>query len=71
MIWFDDTKSMQTGSLRRFISPPLAQGHAYTYKVRVRWKEHGNEVTQSRCITVRAGEQVSITFPPPSAANTR
>ena len=70
-IWFDDAKTTQTGPLRRFVSPPLAPGHDYTYEVRVRWRENGNEIAQSRRITVRAGEQVSIAFPVAATAKAR
>ena len=62
-IWFDDEKTVQAGTVRLFVSPPLPPGRDYTYEVRARWREDGSEVTQSRRVTVRAGQQVSVTFP--------
>jgi uncharacterized protein (TIGR03000 family) len=62
-IWFDDTRTIQSGTVREFVSPPVNPGWDYTYEVRARWKEAGNQVSQTRRITVHAGELVSITFP--------
>ena len=62
-IWFDDAKTIQTGTVRLFVSPPLTPGYDYTYEVRAKWTEDGQEVIQSRRITVHAGEQATITFP--------
>ncbi len=70
-IWFDGAKTTLTGPFRRFVSPPLALGHEYAYTVKVRWNENGNEVTQSRRVTVRPGEQVSIAFPTAATAKAR
>jgi len=62
-VWFDGEKTTQTGALRHFVSPPLPPGRAYTYEVRVAWKEGGREVTESRRLSVRAGDHVSASFP--------
>jgi uncharacterized protein (TIGR03000 family) len=62
-IWFDGARTTQTGTVRQFVSPPVTPGHDYTYVVRATWQENGREVTQSRRITVHAGDQVSIAFP--------
>ena len=62
-IWFDGSKTVQTGTLRRFVSPPIVPGHDYAYEVTAKWKEDGREVTQSRRVLVHAGERVSIIFP--------
>jgi uncharacterized protein (TIGR03000 family) len=61
-IWFDGARTKQGGTFRRFVSPPLPVGRSYTYEVRVRWTEE-TPVTQTRRVTVRAGEWVSLTFP--------
>jgi uncharacterized protein (TIGR03000 family) len=62
-IWFDGSKTVQTGTLRRFVSPPIVPGHDYAYEVTAKWMENGREVTQSRRVLVHAGERVSIIFP--------
>jgi uncharacterized protein (TIGR03000 family) len=65
-VWFDDTKTTQEGTSRWYVSPPLASGRSYSYEVRVRWMESGRPVTQTRRVPVRAGGQVSLTFPAPA-----
>src|SRR5262249_49776944 len=62
-IWFDGSKTVQTGTFRRFVSPPLVPGDDYAYDITAKWKENGREVTQSRRVRVHAGERVSINFP--------
>jgi uncharacterized protein (TIGR03000 family) len=62
-IWFDDAETVQTGTVRLFVSPPVTPGHDYSYEVRAKWKEDGREVIQSRRITFHAGEHVNIGFP--------
>lgn len=61
-IWFDGTKTTQTGTVRHFVSPPLDAGRAYSYEIRGRWMENGREVNQSRTITVRPGSQQTVDF---------
>jgi uncharacterized protein (TIGR03000 family) len=62
-VWFGDVRTEQTGTRRQFESPPLTPGKEYVYAVRVVWQEAGKEVQESRDVTVRAGEQLSATFP--------
>ncbi len=62
-IWFDGSKTVQTGTLRRFVSSPIVPGHDYAYEVTAKWKEDGREVTQSRRVLVHAGESVNVIFP--------
>jgi uncharacterized protein (TIGR03000 family) len=55
-------KTAQTGSFRRFVSPPIAAGHNYSYSLQATWMENGREVRQSRTFAVHPGEVVAITF---------
>jgi uncharacterized protein (TIGR03000 family) len=64
-ISFDGVKTKQKGTARQFVSPPLPPGRRFAYQVRASWREDGREVVQTRRVTVRAGEQVSIDFTPP------
>jgi uncharacterized protein (TIGR03000 family) len=61
-VWFDGAKNTRTGSLRRFVTPPLKAGRKYTYEVRVAWKNGGDEVTETRPLSVGAGENLSALF---------
>jgi len=60
--FFDGDTTRQTGAVRRFVSPPLPPGPDYHYAVRVAWKEGGQSVTQTRRLTVHAGDQVNLSF---------
>jgi uncharacterized protein (TIGR03000 family) len=62
-IWFNDTATWITGPTRDFISPPVAPGRDYWYRVRASWKEGDRTVEQARTVTVHAGEAVNVDFP--------
>jgi uncharacterized protein (TIGR03000 family) len=63
-VWLEGSKTQQTGTTRRYVSPPLVRGKDYTYELRVRWTADGHPVERSKTVVVHAGEQVRITFPP-------
>jgi uncharacterized protein (TIGR03000 family) len=68
-LWFDGTATAATGPARAFASPPLTPGRLYTYEVRARWDEDGQEVTQTQQVELTAGAHVTVNFPvPPTAA---
>jgi uncharacterized protein (TIGR03000 family) len=62
-IWLEGTKTTSTGSVREYQSPPLTPGIRYTYEVRARWNENGQQVTQTQQVKVTAGAHVSVKFP--------
>jgi uncharacterized protein (TIGR03000 family) len=66
-VWFDGYKSKQTGSVRKFSTPPLKQGEPYAYDVRVRWTMNGSPVEETRTVVVRAGERTRVEFPAPGS----
>jgi uncharacterized protein (TIGR03000 family) len=59
-IAFDGSKTVQTGTLRQFISPPITAGQPYSYQVTARWTDNGKEVTRNRKIEFRAGQRVTV-----------
>jgi uncharacterized protein (TIGR03000 family) len=61
-ISFEGQETVQKGAFRQFISPPLIPGNEYSYDIEVRWTENGTESTQSRQITVHAGDVVNLLF---------
>ncbi len=61
-IWFDGTRTNGTGSFREYVSPPLTPGRSFTYEVRARWRQDGQEVSQVRRIAVQSGARVTIDF---------
>ncbi len=70
-VFFDGTKTNQTGMTRYFESPPLDSGSAYEYTIRARWMEDGKPVTQTRKVTVFAGQRVGVNFGTPAARSPR
>jgi uncharacterized protein (TIGR03000 family) len=62
-VWFNGAPTAQKGTVRRYISPVLAPGMNYTYYVRARWMEDGVAVDQTRRVSVRAGDQLTVNFP--------
>jgi uncharacterized protein (TIGR03000 family) len=61
-IWFGTSKMTQGGAYRQFVSPPIARGYDYAYKVTATWKEGGKNITRTRDITVHAGDVINLTF---------
>jgi uncharacterized protein (TIGR03000 family) len=54
------------GIRRRFVSPPLGSGR-YTYELTARWGETEiKPVEQTRRVSVRAGERVTVDFTQPA-----
>jgi uncharacterized protein (TIGR03000 family) len=61
-IWFDGESTSQTGTERLFRSPPLQPGQDYSYEVKARWTENGQDVDRTRKVRIHAGERVSVNF---------
>jgi uncharacterized protein (TIGR03000 family) len=59
-LWFDGTKTNQTGAVRSFISPPLQAGRKYAYDVRARWTENGKVREENRTVQVHAGDRLQV-----------
>jgi uncharacterized protein (TIGR03000 family) len=57
-VWFDGTKTVQTGENRRFFSPPITAGRKYSYEVRV----VAGKMDLTRPLTVRAGDRINLDF---------
>jgi uncharacterized protein (TIGR03000 family) len=61
-LWFNGAKTRRTGAVRVFESPPLEPGANYTYDVKARWTEDGQEVERTLRVPVAAGVRKSVTF---------
>jgi len=66
-VWFDGYKSTQSGTVRKFSTPPLQAGEPYGYDVRVRWTMNGALVEETRTVVVRAGERTRVDFTAPGS----
>jgi uncharacterized protein (TIGR03000 family) len=62
LVWINDSKTEQTGALRRFVSPPLAPKQAFLYDIRCQWEQNGRQQEQTRHVTVRAGDRFTLNF---------
>jgi uncharacterized protein (TIGR03000 family) len=61
-LWFDDVKTSQGGSFRRFITPPLPQGSNLVYTLRVRWPIRDAELTRVEKVGVVPGGRFTVNF---------
>jgi uncharacterized protein (TIGR03000 family) len=61
-VWFDGTKTSQTGSDRLFTTPSLTPGNTYSYEIRATWTANGAPVTQTRQVQVEAGKRSMVNF---------
>jgi uncharacterized protein (TIGR03000 family) len=68
-VWFGQGKTQQSGAQREFVSPALSPGKDYTYDIKARWMEGGQEVVQTRRVDVTAGawKVADFTKPAPEA----
>jgi uncharacterized protein (TIGR03000 family) len=61
-VWFNGNKTNQTGTVRRYSTPPLTAGQSHTYEVRATWMANGQPVTQTREINVQPGQPTVVNF---------
>ena len=66
VVWFDgERKESGLNSTRVFTTPPLDPGHKYHYTVKAEWVRLGENVSQSRVVTVSAGKTTVVDFTKP------
>jgi uncharacterized protein (TIGR03000 family) len=61
VVEFQGVKTSQTGMMRNFVSPPLADGD-YTYTIVARWMVDGKQHTEKKSVTVQPGSTVFVDF---------
>jgi uncharacterized protein (TIGR03000 family) len=67
-LWLNDFASAQTGSQRRFTTPPLQEDASYYYLVRIELVRQGQRLVATKKVSVRPGETSMIEFPEPQPA---
>jgi uncharacterized protein (TIGR03000 family) len=66
-VYFDGTKTTQTGRVREFTSPALALGKRFTYQISVRYTDStGRPVDDTRPIHVGANDWFTVDFTRPA-----
>jgi uncharacterized protein (TIGR03000 family) len=61
-IWFENQKSKQQGTVRQYVSANLDPNYIYTFHIRARWTENGQQVEKTRNVDARSGQQVVVDF---------
>jgi uncharacterized protein (TIGR03000 family) len=62
VVWFDNQQMRASGTSRKFTLPPLESGKDYRYQIRARWQQDGQNMDQTRTVTVRAGQATTVDF---------
>jgi uncharacterized protein (TIGR03000 family) len=61
-LYFDDGPTQQSGAMRTFVTPDLRPGKEYVYQVKVEYLRDGRTMTQTKPVTVRAGQTSRVEF---------
>jgi uncharacterized protein (TIGR03000 family) len=61
-LWFNGTKTNQTGKRREFATAPLTPGKDFRYRIKARWIEDGKPVELTQTIKVRANSSQTVDF---------
>jgi len=67
-VWFNGAPTSQQGMQRTFFTPPLEPGN-YSYTVKARWMENGQQVERDRTVSVQPGQTVNVDFRGTSGLN--
>jgi uncharacterized protein (TIGR03000 family) len=61
-VWFQDHKTQQGGTVRRYESDNLDPNQTYTFHIRARWMQNGQQMDQTRDVQARAGQNMTVDF---------
>jgi len=61
-IFINGTATTSTGSERQFVSRGLSSGNRYDYEVRAEITRDGQTITETKNVTLAAGQQVNLSF---------
>ncbi|HEV8058918.1 MAG TPA: TIGR03000 domain-containing protein [Gemmataceae bacterium] len=61
-LFFNDKLVEQQGTERKLITPALASGLTYTYRVRATWLENGQEKSQEQKLQAVPGQALNLAF---------
>jgi uncharacterized protein (TIGR03000 family) len=67
-LYFDDRPTKQVGAERTYVTPELTPGKEYTYQVKIEYTRDGRMMTQTRPVSVRAGQTSRVEFGEAAAA---
>jgi uncharacterized protein (TIGR03000 family) len=58
----DGEVTTSTATQRVFVSPALNYGREYSYTLQAEFKMNGKQVTRTREVTIKAGEETRVSF---------
>src|SRR5262249_62150645 len=65
-VLIDDGKTTRTGTVREFVSPPLAPGKNFTYKITIHYTDaNGLRIDEEHSIRVHANDRLRMDFTSP------
>jgi len=64
-VWFDGQPTIQTGSSRTYLAPPLGTGLKYQYAVRIEWQDGDRRNELNQTISFGAGDRLNLDFTTP------
>jgi uncharacterized protein (TIGR03000 family) len=63
-VWIDNVPTTATGSIRKFITPPLVVGKTYTNTVKITWFDKMSRPQQeTKTFTFVAGDEIHYVVP--------
>ena len=66
-VWFDGKKTVQGGTERNFVTPPLDTGKTFSYDLQAAWPQGNRLITQTRKIEFTAGGHTDVDFTKPAS----
>jgi len=67
-VWIDGQQTKQTGPMRELVTPALDPGQEFSYDIRARWTENGQEVDRHRKVTFHAGDRLMVNLMAPQGS---
>jgi uncharacterized protein (TIGR03000 family) len=61
-LYFDDRPTKQVGAERTYVTPELTPGKEYAYQVKIEYTQDGRIMTQTKSVSVRAGQTSRVEF---------
>lgn len=62
-VWISNSLMSGEGTERFFKSPDLESGKTFTYRIKAKWMADGQSMEKTREVEVRAGSNLTVSFP--------
>ena len=62
-LWIQGQQAKETGAVRHFVSPPLANDQTFTYDLHANWTDaNGKTIERTKKVEVKAGAWIGVDF---------